>query len=434
MAESRVRGIAAQAVVDVLRGRSLSEVLAARQQQVSERDRPLLAELTYGVCRWYYRLDAILGKLLDKPLKPRDLDVKALLLVGLQQLLFTRIPAHAAIGETAGAARRLNKRWAVALVNGCLRRFQREQQSLLDAIADDPQARFSQPHWIVEALRQAWPSRFEAIGQGLLLRPPFSLRVNLQRGTRQEYLSALSAAGLSVRPVEGIRSALLLERPVPVTGLPGFAEGRVSVQDAGAQLAAELLDVAPGMQVLDACAAPGGKTGHLLEKAADLRLTAVDLEGQRLQRVAENLQRLGYTAELVAGDAARPTGPWASRCYDRILVDAPCTATGVMRRNPDIKLLRRASDVAALVERQRQILEAQWRLLKSGGKLLYATCSLLPRENEEQIAAFVRRHKEASAVALASEHGISTEHGLQLLPDNQETDGFYYALLEKRNE
>jgi len=426
-----LRATAAQVIADVLQGSSLTDALDRREKQVGEIDRAFLQELGYGTCRWYYRLEFLATKLLSKPLKPREQVVKALILVGLYQLLFSRVPAHAAIGETAGAARNLGRPWATGLVNAVLRRFQREGETLLQEAIKVPGARYSQPAWFIEAVEQAWPQQAGALLEGLLERPPFTLRLDLHKTTPAGYAAELARLGVTARPVRGIPSALILDRPLPVAELPGFREGVVSVQDAGAQLAAFFLDPEPGMRVLDACAAPGGKTGHLLERGGKLELVALDADGTRLERVAQNLQRLGRSAHLVVGDAAAPAGEWAQRSYDRILADVPCTATGVMRRHPDIRLLRRPGDVQALMERQRRIVDALWRLLRPGGKLLYATCSVLPQENEEQVGAFLARHEDARVVELPTGRGITTEHGLQLLPIDRETDGFYYSLLEK---
>ena len=432
---SLLRSSVAQVLADVLHGHSLTDAQRKYQPQIAERDRGLLAELSYGVCREFFYLDGLAGQLLKHPLKPKDQDVRALVLTGLHQLLFTRIPPHAAIGETAGAARQLKKKWAVALVNGVLRRFQRERQQLIERLEkkNSPEIKYNQPLWLVEMLQSAWPEQAVAILEGLQQRPPFSLRVNLSQSSLSDYVSTLAAAGLPGRPVQAVASAIILEKPVTVSLLPGFEQGKVSVQDAGAQLAAFLLDVRPGMRVLDACAAPGGKTGHILEQTADIDLVAVDVDDKRLARVSENMQRLGFAPELIAADASSPSGDWCKKGFDRILVDAPCTATGVMRRHPDIKLLRRRDDVAALVLRQQSILVAQWSLLKPGGKLLYATCSLLPQENDEQIHVFLETHEDARAVMLESSLGISTRYGLQLLPDTMDTDGFYYSLLEKQD-
>jgi len=431
-----LRARLARVIAAVLEGHSLTDALQQGREKVAERDRALLGELAYGVCREYFRLQALSAMLLRQPLKDRDREIHALLLGGFYQLLHTRIPPHAAIGETAGAARLLGRKWAVGLVNGVLRRFQRERKAFLSRLdaMDSPELRYQLPGWLVRSVKDAWPEQAHDVFTGLSLRPPFTLRVNLQRNSLSDYAALLGEQGLTARPVKGVPSALILDEAVSVDRLPGFSRGRVSVQDAGAQLAAFLLDPRPGMDVLDACAAPGGKTGHILEYARDLRLVAMDADERRLERVAQNMARLGFSAQLVVGDASRPEGEWAQRRYDRILADVPCTATGVIRRHPDIRLLRRAGDVAALRVRQQAILDALWPLLRPGGKMLYATCSLLPQENEEQIAGFLRRQPDAHAVMLQPGQGMATPHGLQLLPDTLETDGFYYALLEKQGD
>ncbi len=427
-----LRATAARVLARVMEGRSLSDLLPEARRGLISRDQALLAELVQGTCRWFHRLDFLADMLLERPFKARDRELQALLLVGLYQLTFTRIPPHAAVNETAQATRRLHRRWAAGLVNAVLRRFQRERARLEEAALREPTARYSQPAWFIEAMQRSWPDQADAILSGLLERPPFILRVDLQRTTREEQAARLARVGIACRPVQGVPSALRLDRAVPVSRLPGFDQGLVSVQDAGAQLAAPLLDLRPGMRVLDACAAPGGKTGHLLEQAPDLSLVAVDADPVRLERVEENLARLGRSAELWVGDAANPAPPWGGRRYHRILADVPCTATGVMRRHPDIRLLRRPQDLSELVERQRRILDALWRLLLPGGKLLYATCSLLPEENEAQVSAFLARQQDARALPLVGPPGLATGHGLQLLPLTRETDGFYYALLEKK--
>jgi len=427
-----LRAMAAGVISDVMQGDSLTEALPRRQEKVSESDRAFLQELSYGVCRWYFRLEFLADRLLAKPLKPRERKMKALILIGLYQLLYSRVPAHAAIGATAGAAGVLGRPWATGLVNAVLRRFQREGDALLQQAMEVPPARYSQSAWFVEAVERAWPQQARAIFEGLLERPPFTLRVDLQRTTLADYAAKLARFGITARPVKGVPSALILDKAVPVTRLPGFSAGVVSVQDAGAQLAAYLMALQPGMHVLDADAAPGGKTGHLLERSKELKLVALDADERRLQRVAENLRRLGRAAQLVTGDAAHPAGKWARPRYDRILADVPCTATGVMRRHPDIRLLRRVEDVETVALRQREIVDALWQLLRPGGKLLYATCSVLPQENEGQVEAFLARHEDAEVAILPSQRGIVTAHGLQLLPVDRETDGFYYSLLEKR--
>ena len=430
MADPRLTAV--RNLLAVLDGRSLDSVLAAPPGSLDDRDRALSAELSYGVCRWYRRLDALVSSLLHKPFRKRDRDLHVLLLMGAYQLLYSRVPAHAALSTTVEAARSLDKAWASKLVNGVLRRLQREYQTLAARLDADPAVHYAQPEWLYRAISMAWPEQATQILAALQERPPLTLRVDLGQVSRTDYARQLAAAGLTARPHPSIATALVLDSPVSVDLLPGFERGLVSVQDAGAQLAGAYLDLHPRQRVLDACAAPGGKTLDILQRVPDLQVTAVDLDPDRLVRVAENLRRAGLDAELHAGDAAEPGGAaWSARRYDRILVDAPCSAIGVMRRHPDIRLLRRAADVDALVGRQAAILDAMWALLAPGGRLLYVTCSLLPAENAQQVDAFCARHADARAVELPAAPGMRSGKGVQLLPGVDDTDGFYYAALHK---
>jgi 16S rRNA (cytosine967-C5)-methyltransferase len=425
------RAAAARAVAAVLGGRSLSDALPDAAAAVPDADRALVAELAYGTCRWFPRLDFFLGRLLARPLKSRDADIRALLLVGLYQLTETRVPPHAAVDESVAAARALGKDWATGLVNGVLRAFQRDRARLEAAAAEDPAAAHAHPAWLLARLRAAWPDEWRALVAAGNERPPMTLRVNRLRGGTADYRDALAGSGLAAAPVAGVPSALVLAEPVAVDRLPGFREGAVSVQDAGAQLAAPLLDCRAGDAVLDACAAPGGKTGHLLEWCPEARVTAVDIDPRRLDRVSENLRRLGLSARLAQGDAGRPAGEWAADRYDRILLDVPCTATGVVRRHPDIKLLRRARDVGELVARQGQILDAVWPLLRPGGILLYVTCSVLPDENQDQIGRFLDRRRDARALPIDAPWGRPSGAGRQIRTGDDGMDGFYYARLAR---
>lgn len=426
------RHVAVKNVLAVLDGRSLDDVLAAADATADDRDRALSAELSYGVCRWYRRLDALIAALLDKPLKARDRDVHVLLLVGAYQLLYSRVPAHAALSTAVDVSRYLGKAWASRLVNGVLRRLQRERAALEARVDADPAVRYAQPDWLADAVRAAWPAVCDEVLDALQQRPPMVLRVDLRQVSRGDYARELAEAGITARPHATVAGALVLDTAVDVGRLPGFASARVSVQDAGAQLAGAYLDLHDGQRVLDACAAPGGKTLDILQRADALAVTALDIDARRLQRVDDNLQRAGASAELVAADAARPDdADWARRRYDRILVDAPCSATGVMRRHPDIRLLRRADDMAALTARQARILDALWPLLAPRGRLLYVTCSLLPAENAEQVDAFVARHDDARVAELPTVPGRRAGKGVQLLPGPDATDGFFYAALEK---
>jgi 16S rRNA (cytosine967-C5)-methyltransferase len=428
------RATAARIIDQVCRqGRSLSQALDGAR--LVPRDRPLVQEMCYGTLRTYPRLSLVVDSLLQKPLKAGDGDVRALLLLGLYQLTAMRVPAHAAVSETVAATNALKKPWARGLVNGVLRNFQRNSDTLLAQAESNEEGRWLHPAWLIGKIRKAWPDDWQVILSANNQRPPMSLRVNQAQNSVADYLGQLAAAGLEAHASAQVPGAIVLEQATDVENLPGFRQGRVSVQDEAAQLAASLLDLVPGQRVLDVCAAPGGKTGHILEGAA-VDLVAVDVDADRLQRVAENLRRLGYAAQLIAGDATRPADWWDGRPFDRILLDAPCSATGVIRRHPDIKLLRRPEDIQTLVELQARILDAVWPLLKPGGMLLYATCSVLPAENAGQVDAFLARRADAVVREIAAAWGRPAGAGRQILPgvatNGEGMDGFYYACLEKR--
>ncbi len=425
------RAIAARIVAQVMvDGRSLSRALETIPPAAVD-DQPLIQEMCYGVMREYHRLSLIIAELLKKPLKEKDGDVQALLLLGLYQLMSMRVPDHAAVSETVAATAALKKPWARGMVNGVLRNFQRRQDELLAKVDGSEEGRWSHPQWLIDAVREAWPEDWQALLTANNQRPPMTLRVNA--GTSAgDYLAELSKLEIDARGSAITASAIQLEQPQDVTLLPGFAGGRVSVQDEAAQQAAGLMALADGQRVLDVCAAPGGKTGHMLE-LAELEMVAVDVDVDRLQRVTENLQRLGKSAQCVVGDAREPEAWWDGQLFDRILLDAPCSATGVIRRHPDIKWLRQAEDIPALVELQAQILDAIWLLLKPGGMLLYATCSVLPQENARQIAAFLARQADAQHKALNVAWGQAAEFGCQVLTGTANMDGFYYACLEKKS-
>jgi len=426
------RATAARIIQQVVGGRSLSEELNRQLDKAQSDQRPLIQELCYGVMRWYPHLIALTGQLLERPLKPKDGDVQALILLGCYQLLHMRVADHAAVTETVEAAKVLGKPWAAGLINGVLRRFQREQETLLQNLEQDPVAHNACPAWLLNALLAAWPDHWSEIIKATNTRPPMSLRVNPCQVSRATYIKRLAHQDITATAIPHVPSGLMLERPVDVSELPGFSAGNVSVQDGGAQLAAKLLDLHPGQRVLDACAAPGGKSCHILETEPKLTsLTAIDVDAGRLDRVKENLQRLQLQAEVCVGDACAPAGSWAQCSYDRILLDVPCSATGVIRRHPDIKLLRRQEDIPTLAALQSHILDAIWPLLAPGGLLLYCTCSVLPDENERQIEQFLQRQKDAREQLLTEEWGQTRRYGRQVLPGEQMMDGFYYARLEK---
>lgn len=424
---------AARALAAVLSGKaSLNSSLPAQLDKVDERDRGLTQDLAFGTARWQPRLDLLAAQLLQKPFKAADADVQALLLVGLYQLFYTRIPAHAAIGETVGCADKLKKPWAKGLLNAVLRRAQREGEALLAGMERDPVVRTAHPRWLQKALKAFWPEQWEAICAANNAHPPMILRVNRRHHSRDAYLALLAEAGVGASACQYSRDGIVLAEACDVRSLPGFAQGWVSVQDEAAQLCADLLELAPGQRVLDACCAPGGKTCHLLEAETGLaHVVAIDLEAKRLTRVRENLDRLQLDAELIACDARDTASWWDGKPFQRILLDAPCSATGVIRRHPDIKLARQADDIPALAALQGELLDALWPTLEVGGMLLYATCSSLPTENTEVIAAFLTRTPGARELDLATEAGICQPHGRQLLAQEGGHDGFYYAKLIK---
>lgn len=428
-----VREAACRVVLQVTaEGRSLSQAVPELAPLVEPRERALLQELSYGTLRWLPRLEWYAAQLLDKPLKSKDREVQALLLIGLYQLAFLEIAPHAVVSETVAVAARFSKPWAKGLVNAILRRFQRERDELDGKIASNEVAQSAHPRWLLEMLKQAWPKQWRQLTDANNQRPPMTLRINRRHQSRDAYADELRALGIVAEPSPHAPEALTLATPLGVEQLPGFSDGRLSVQDGAAQLAAHLVAAQPGMRVLDACAAPGGKTGHLLELYNDIELVAIDQESSRLQRVAENLQRLHLAAQLLAADAGEPGSWWDGRPFQRILLDAPCSASGVIRRHPDIKSLRRREDIDQLVMQQHRLLHALWPLLAPGGMLVYATCSVLPQENHLQISAFLRDMQDAREIPIDAAWGEASAVGRQLIPGRDNMDGFYYACLVKQ--
>jgi 16S rRNA (cytosine967-C5)-methyltransferase len=424
------RAQALEVCLRVLRGQSLSDALEPALRRLSDdRDRAFCSELCHGFCRQYFALRKRLDQRLDKPLKKRDLDVQVILLLGLYQLFHTRVEDHAAVNESVKLLQRRGKGWARGLVNAVLRGFLRDRESGAPLPLEPAD---SYPEWMQQRLREDWRERADELFAAGDRRAPMTLRVDLRRQSREQALERLREAGIGASAHPVVDTALLLDRPRPVAELPGFAQGLLSVQDAAAQLAAPLLDCAPGDRVLDACAAPGGKTLHLLQAQPNIELLALDKDAQRLRRVRENLDRAGLTADLVAADAA-DAGSWNDgRPFDRILLDAPCSASGILRRHPDIKLLRKSADIPALAAGQRRLLQALWPLLKPGGRLLYATCSIFREENEDQIAAFAGDRADCVEVTPNTvQWGEQRPFGRQILTGDQAMDGFYYAVLEK---
>ena len=412
----RIQELAAGVIARIEDGRTLTEALATVQQgqTLTQGERGALQDIAYGSLRNLGQLRFILRALVPKPLPA--VDVERLLLVALYQLIFTRVAPYAVVDQAVRRAEELAAGRLKGLVNGVLRNFLRNKEQLLADAQNDNEARYNHPRWWVQKVRAAYPTRWADVLDKSNRHPPMTLRVNRRLGTAAQYAEQLQASGRGARLLG--EYGVKLDAPCSVRDLPGFAEGQVSVQDLGAQQAAVRLDVANGMRVLDACAAPGGKSGHILE-LADVALTALDIDASRLERVADNLGRLQLTATLTAADAANPEAWWDGVPFDRILADVPCSASGVVRRNPDIKWLRRPDDFASLGKQQAVMLDALWPLLAKGGKLLYATCSIMPEENGEQVDAFLKRQSDARL--------LDAE---QLLPA-ADHDGFYYALLQK---
>ncbi len=416
--------LAAQAVHQVLAGRSLTSVLGdclVEYPMLSPQQRGALWDLSHGTLRHLGLLQAVIRLMLRKPISQPGLE--SLLAVAIYQLEYTRAPAYAIVNEAVDACAASGWPWARSMTNALLRRFQRERNDLLAQAQRAPRARYSYPEWWVERVRQDYPDDWEAVLDAGNLRPRTALRVNLRRTTVQAYMTRLAESGLDASPVG--EAGVILDRIVPIASLPGFDEGLASVQDPGAQAAAELIDLAPGQRVLDACAAPGGKTAHILEKA-DVELLALDADAARLERARSTLQRLDLRADLRCADAAETSTWWDGRVFDRVLADVPCTASGVVRRHPDIKWLRRPDDVANLAAQAARLLDALWRVVVPGGKLLLVTCSVFQAENRHQVNDFVGRHADARREPLRGKDGLD----LQLLPDASH-DGFYYALLRR---
>ena len=422
-----VQRLAAAALGGVLAGRSLDACLAAswrRHARLDAGERAAIQDLAYGTLRFLPRFVALLDALVDKPLK--DARLRALLLVALYQLAYTRTAPHAVVDHAVRACEALGLTSAKGLTNGVLRSFLRQRAALEARAQRSEEVRYCHPQWWIDKVRAQYPAHYAAVLEAGNQRPPLVLRVNRRRASIADYLELLARHGLNGE-VCG-ESAVLLEKPMPAERIPGWGEGLVSVQDAAAQLAAPLLDARDSMRVLDACAAPGGKTAHVLELVA-AQLTALDNDGARLERVGSNLVRLGLNARVICGDAREPAAWWDGSPYDRILADVPCSASGVARRHPDIKWLRRATDIAQFAQVQARMLDALWQLLASGGKLLYATCSVFHEENSEQLARFLERHRDATRLSISAVDHARSPAG-QLLPDGRH-DGFFYALLQK---
>ena len=427
------RALAARGLAEVaLRGASLRDVMERNARRLSDpRDRALLMALLSEGARWWLRFDAAVDGLLEKPLRHKDPAVHALLVLGLVQLEILQLSDYAAVAATVEATRALGRPPLAGLVNAILRRWQRERDSLLARLDAKPQTRHAHPAWLAAALQRDWPQQVQAVMEADNREPPLMLRVNRQRSERATLIGQLQAAGYLASAHPWLSDALVLPHSTDVTRMPGFEDGLFAVQDGAAQVAADLADLRNGLRVLDACAAPGGKACHLLERA-DVDLTALEFDAARAERIRQNLMRLRLNAKVVIGDAGAPKGWWKGQAFDRILIDAPCSATGVLRRRPDVRLHRRESDIAAMHTQQRRILAALWPLLAPGGRLVYVTCSVLRAENEAIVGDLLAAQPDAQAVAFALPAGQAAGVGWQILPGDGDLDGMYYAVIEKR--
>jgi 16S rRNA (cytosine967-C5)-methyltransferase len=418
------------ALSDVLDGGDNLADSGAFAKLADKRDYALARHLAYGVLRWLGALEWLAGELLEKPLKKRDRDIVRLICLGLQQLWHDQVASHAAVNETAGCARLIGKPWAVGLINAVLRRFQREQGTLLKRLQGTDH-RFAHPAWLLAAIKADWPGHWQLILDANNQKAPMWLRINQRHGDAGALRAELAANGYTLNDHAYAPAAISIEPAAGVEQIPGFSEGWFSVQDPAAQLAKDLLAPRPGERVLDACAAPGGKTAHLLESCPGLDVLALDRQAPRVEKIHLTLERLGLQASVKLADATASETWWDGKPFDKILLDAPCTATGVIRRHPEIKWLRTPGQVEKAVQTQQDLLTALWPLLKPGGSLLYATCSILKCENSSQIRRFLAQHPDAFDQTPAVEWGLAEPLGRQILPGEAQMDGFFYAVLRK---
>ena len=429
---SNSRAIVAKILCSLLKDRGSLNTLLGNHKDHPEFS--LIQESSYGSCRWYFALESLLGQLLNKPLKKQDLDIKCLMICALYQLRELEVAEYAVINEAVSATLIFKKPWAKGLVNAVLRGYQRRREESEEALASSqPNESLAFPSWLESEINLQWPEKALSIFQNSNQRPPMTLRVNLAKNSREQYLKLLRDDGIGATLGGLTDSALYLDKPALVTDLPGFAEGKVSVQDEASQLVPKLLQLETGQHVLDACAAPGGKSCHILEcKHSLTSFTSIDMSPSKLGRIRENLERLGLESKLVAADAGELETWWDGNQFDRILLDAPCSATGVIRRHPDIKLLRKPGQIKSLSEVQSVLLSKLWACLKPGGLLLYTTCSLLRHENEATIKRFLDSTHTAKYEAIAADWGVECAYGRQLLPGTKlGPDGFFFAMLRK---
>lgn len=432
MKKINTRALACKILLKVVKdGKSFHpQLIHSHYPKLEARDAAFIAHLCFGVLRYYPRLQGWLNSLIRHPLKAKDLDLTLLLMIGLYQLHYTDIPPYASMHSTVEACRQIGKNWALKLVNGVLREAQRQGKEIHPH--HSAEIRTAHPAWLVQTLQKNWPTEWENIIDANQQHPPFILRVNLNKINRNDYLQKLKDCQIEAGPIDFCSAGIIIDNQTSIEALPGFQEGWVSVQDGAAQLAAILLEAQPGHHILDACAAPGGKTSHILEMHPKVNVVAIEKDPERYNRLKNTLTRLGCSANTFCADVTVPEEWWDGQLFDRILLDAPCSATGIIRRHPDIKLHRQPNDISLLAEQQTLLLEKLWPLLKPDGILIYATCSILPFENVDRIAHFLQMHPDAEEYPLQVAWGTSQKYGRQILPGQSSMDGFYYARLCKR--
>jgi len=420
-------------------GRSVNDIFANQPAKaITASDRAFAKQLLFGSLRYFHQLKAILDQLIEKPLKHKDLDVYSILVLGLYQLRYLSVPDHAALSESVELSRKIKKPWASALVNGILRNYQRQSADIDKKLAQAKTYQYSHPNWIINQLEADWPDDFQSILTSNNQRAPMTIRVNRQKVSLDQYLKELENSDLSASVHPLAKDALVLDSPCDVAKLPGFDQGLVSVQDAAAQLAVDLLDLQPSLRVLDGCAAPGGKTTHILQRQPDVKLTSVEISANRLEKIRQTVERLDLVQSsnftLKYADILDIDRWWDGELFDRVLIDVPCSASGVIRRNPDIKLHRKKTDLANLVKLQERILTVAWTLLKPKGRLVYATCSVFKDENELQIEHFLQNNlAELIRLPLEIDEQMvrHSEIGHQIFPNETQMDGFYLCGLKK---
>ena len=429
------RAIAAQILRDVVIKKHTLCFTHEQLANMSAAQVSWIKQVCFGCCRYYFQLEAILNQLLHEPLPAKHADIHCLLILGLYQIQHLSTPHHAAVNETVAAAKNLKKIWAKGLCNKVLRKFIKKQKAIISVINEIPQARYGHPGWLIDLLKEAWPSEWESILEQNNQPPPLFLRVNRQKTSRHEYITLLKEHGLSATTSDDTTDGILLSDARPVNEIPKFSEGYSSVQDVSGQRILDLMALAPEQTVLDACAAPGSKTCHMLEVEPKLKkVVAVDMDAKRLLKIKENMIRLQLSSDpcrMILANACHSKEWWDGELYDRILLDAPCSSTGVIRRHPDIKLCRTPEDIAHITKQQKHLLHSLWPLLKPGGRLIYSTCSILPQENEAQIKQFLKDHSDSKLVKPKLAVGEALPFGHQCFPSENETDGFFYSILQK---